>query len=55
MDLVCKSSQTIGFMVIAYSIGVGVGVVCSNLPDALGRKKAMIISSFLTIVSMSII
>lgn len=42
-------------MVIAYSIGYAVGVVFYTLPDCLGRKKAMILSSFLTILSMSMI
>ena len=55
MDLMCKTSQAIGFMVVAYSIGYGAGVVFYTLPDCLGRKKAMIFASFLTIVSMTMI
>ena len=55
MDLVCHTAQTIGFMVIAYSIGYGTGVVFYKLPDVLGRKKSMILSSLLNLVGMNII
>lgn len=55
MDLVCQTAQTIGFLVIAYSIGYGAGVVFYRLPDIIGRKKAMIFSSFLTLIGMNLI
>ena len=55
MDLVCHTAQTIGYLVIAYSVGYGVGAVFYQLPDVIGRKKAMIFSSFLTLMSMNLI
>lgn len=47
MDMVCWSPNKISFMGAAYYIGYGCGFVFFNLPDTLGRRKTLLLSTWI--------
>ena len=55
MDLMCISTAKIGLMVIAYYTSFTIGGTLYKIPELIGRKKAVIISSAVGLIAQTAI
>jgi MFS family permease len=51
MDLKCKKSAEIGFLITAYFIGYVIGGLFCTFPDKYGRKKSLIFGLCLSCIA----
>jgi hypothetical protein len=54
MDMVCWSPTTISILGAAYHFGYGAGGIFFPLPEALGRRKTLLLTSWLFAIGPTI-